>query len=630
MKKFKTIALMMGIALTGTTGFTACSSSDVVEANPNVIIDENGQASVRPEFVISIPRTVVGQTRMSASLTQADASVQTFQGLDNIHLIPFAEYPGTSSRKNGDVIRLSNIPKYNSQTKQSGLSSTPNINYKVYADQVVPLNTSNFLLYGKSIHRSAESPITTMEDKFEYGILNARGLSNNDFTTPGDIVFSLEPINSSTERQQNNSKGQNIVALLNQLANTTVSNVASPHNSWSSTTDATLKKLYDNFLQISVSSSNSVAIILSRLYFSLGHVQSTSPAIELANELKKRILAACDEAPVSGQPVGLKYEYTNYPGEIGLPDGAARVKWNAGGELPYGFVDITGNYGNGNTIDITKYVYPPALWYYVNTPLKASNEKESQEYAAAGNWDGVINYVYKDATSTVNESTQSVALINPVQYGVGHIETTLKMGAGPFYDRNGEVIETGEYKLTAVLIGGQPNSKYDFTVKNSENLTIYDKNMSGNIVVKPAAISDGNPNPTFQSATNHTLALETQKDQTIYLALELVNGGADFVGADGIIPAGGTFYLTAVLDPKTASNYQENVLDKIVIQDHKTEVKVTIKNGKSKDDPDFDPDDPEGMGDATNGIPDLTTPGIEVGTSVDLNWKKGLDIDTSI
>jgi hypothetical protein len=616
MKKISSIALMMGIALTGTVGFTACSSSNVDDLNPNVVIDENGQASVRPEFVISIPRSVVHSTRMSASLTQADATMQNFQGLDNIHLIPFAEVPGASSKKNGDIIRLSNIPK------QNGLSSTPNINYKVYADQVVPLNTSNFLFYGKSIHKSAESAITTMEDKFKYGILNATGLSENTFTTPGDIVFSLEPINSSTDYQQNNTAGKNIVALLNRIANTTVSGVADPHNSWSTTTDATLQKLYNSFLQISVSSSKSVAIILSRLYFSLEHIQSTNPAIELAKKLKSQILEACDDAPVTGQPVSLKSEYTNYPGEIGLPDGAARVKWNADGEQPNGFVDITGNYGKGNLIDITKYVYPPALWYYVNTPLKASDEKESPEYATAGNWSGVIDYVYSGAASKVSESTLSVALVNPVQYGVGRIETTLKMGAGPFYDRNGDVIETGKYTLTGVLIGGQPSSKYDFTVKNSDNLTIYDKNMSGDIAVKA--------NSTTEETPNQTLALETKKDQKIYVALELVNGGADFVGADGIIPAGGTFYMTAELDPTTASNYQEDVLDKIVIQDHVTQLMVTIKNGKSKDDPDFDPNNPGGLGDGTNGIPDLTTPGIEVGTSVDLNWKQGLIIDAGI
>ena len=131
---------------------------------------------------------------------------------------------------------------------------------------------------------------------------------------------------------------------------------------------------------------------------------------------------------------------------------------------------------------------------------------------------------------------------------------------------------------------------------------------------------------------NQTLALETKKDQKIYVALELLNGGEDFQGADGIIPAGGTFYMTAVLDPKKASNYDESNRNKIFIQDHVTQLTVTIRNGKSKDDPTYDPENPDGggLGEATNGIPDLTSPGIEVGTSVDLQWRQGLIINPSI
>ena len=39
---------------------------------------------------------------------------------------------------------------------------------------------------------------------------------------------------------------------------------------------------------------------------------------------------------------------------------------------------------------------------------------------------------------------------------------------------------------------------------------------------------------------------------------------------------------------------------------------------------------PEGLGNATNGIPNLITPGIELGTSVDLEWKQGLELTPSI
>ena len=83
-------------------------------------------------------------------------------------------------------------------------------------------------------------------------------------------------------------------------------------------------------------------------------------------------------------------------------------------------------------------------------------------------------------------------------------------------------------------------------------------------------------------------------------------------------------YLTAELDPKSSLKYEEGTLDKIVIQDYVTKVIVRINNGSST------PGEGGGLGEATNGIPDLRSPGIEVGTSVDLEWKAGLDLEPSI
>ena len=254
-------------------------------------------------------------------------------------------------------------------------------------------------------------------------------------------------------------------------------------------------------------------------------------------------------------------------------------------------------------------------------PIKAADAKKSDQYTTAGNWAGVISSVYsgEGVGNEVTGSTQSVALVNPVQYGVGRLETRIKMGNGPFYDRDGAVIGVGDgYTLKGLLIGGQGSVGYDFTVNSAEGLTIYDREVISGIVATPSTTSS----PSISEA-NQTLALETQADQKIYIALELVNGGDDFQGADGIIPAGGVFYLTAELDPKSSSKYVSGSLDKIFIQDHVTNVVVNIKNGSPSG-------GGGGLGEATTGIPDLRSPGIEVGTSVDLEWKAGLDLEPSI
>lgn len=604
MKKYQSLAWMLGIALTGTMGMVSCSSEN--EVNPNVVFDENGQAHVKPEFVISIPRSVIASTRMSDDITQSAGDIQKFRGLDNIHLIPFANTPTSTSSKVADIMRLSHIRQV------GGEGST---NYKVYADQPVPVGTRNFLLYAKAIDHTPEATVSSMSDKFSFGILHASSLSNEDYTTPGSTRFSLEPINTTVEKQVDDAVGKNIVEFLNNLANITLDNVDAPNNKWSTTEDAVLAPLYGNFIQNSVGSSNNFALMLSHLYFSLTHVQATSAAHPLADAIKSMILGVCAEEPVNGSPLSLTSSYAGYPTNIGLPDGAARLVWNTSGDKANSFTDITANYGSGNLIDITKYTYPAALWYYVSSPIKAANEKKSEEYAGAEDWDGVINGVYADGGDEVKESTKSVALILPVQYGVGRIETTIKMGEGTYYDALGEEIIVGTgYTLKGFLVGGQNSVGYDFSPKGGEGYTIYDRDVVSNIVATPNTIT---------ATANQTLALETRSDQKVYVALELINGGEDFQGADGVIPAGGTFYMTAELDPTTASNYAEGTLDKIVLQDHVTQLTITIKNGNVDG-------TGGGLGEATNGVPDLTSPGIEVGTSVDLIWQKGLDLHPSI
>lgn len=687
MKKFQTFALMTAMAFIGTAGFTACSSDSSLEDNSNVVFDDKGQAGVKPEFVISVPRTVVG-TRMGNDVTQKEGTVAQFRGIDNIRLIPFAEKPNSSVRKLSDIMRLSAV---------KALSSPGAVNYKVYSDQFVPVGTKYFLFYGKAIDWEAESAITSMDDKFMFGVLNTNGLENANFNMPSDLIFSLEQINTSPLAQASNVIGNNIVALLTEFANFSLSGEAAPNNKWSTSDNILLARLYKNFLGVTTGSSASLSFILSKIYFSLDHIPSGNSARNLANAIQKRILEVCASAPINGEPVSLKSDYVGYPANIGLPDGAARVRWN---KPSNSFVDISANYTKNFKTKITDYVYPPALWYYVNSPLKAATEKKSDKYDVAGNWEGVINSVYNGAADEVDASTMSVALSSPAQYGVGRLETKIAMEDGPFYDGNGEEIVTGSgYTLTGILIGGQNSVNYNFEKVGNENMTIYDRRMASNSII-------AKPSETTASA-NQTLALETVTDQTVHAALELINGGEQFMGFDGVIPAGGKFYLAVKLDPKTAANYASGSLDKIFKQDHVTKLTVTIKKGstfvdrniegpdgipdvyiKDEDgvptgvdtngdgepdpydidgdgnidnfvtDPDHggpgwdtdgdgevdipvlpDPEsgeypdspvNPEGLGGATNGIPDLTSPGIELGTSVNLEWQEGLILNPNI
>ena len=638
MKQTKTFALAAAALLAGMASFTACSSDDAL--NPNVIIDENGNAGVKSEFVLSIPRSVIS-TRMGADVVQAQGSSSSFRGMDKIRIVPFTTEPTSGTTKSSSVIWLSSI---------SSLRRPGELNYKVYAEQLVPVGTKNFLFYAKAVDNAAETDITTMEDKFKYGILTTVNLGD-DFSTPSAVEIGLERIMNDESQLINDATGQKILQLLTEIANTTDGVEA-----WATTSNAALKALYNDFITLRSYSSSRVAVILSQLYFSVSHVDMDDPAYGLSQKLRVNIMKA--GAPVSGGAMNLNTDYQNFPTSAGLPDGAARMSWNvASKQFAYTRDAVAPNLSDGPTPSY--YTYPAALWYYVNTPIKASNDIESTKYddnivvekqpdgpaTNIQNWANVISNVYGAAGDVVTDNTQSVALVKPAQYGVGRLQLNIKMGEGKFFDRKGQQVDlSAGWTLKGVLIGGQNSVGYNFATKGNENVTIYDCTVPAGITVKP------NTTTTF----NHTLALETKKDQPVKIALEFVNNGPAFVGKDGVIHSGATFYMVATLDPTTATGYVPDEKDKIFIQDHVTKVTVNIHNGvkytpgtdpgdPDPDDPDnpphddTDPDDPgpgtpyeDGPGNGENGDPDLSSDTVELGTSVDLEWQEGLSLEPEI
>ena len=90
MKRPSFFAGMSIVGLMGAAVFTACSSGNDLEDASNVVYDQHGNEGVKPEFVISLPRNVVGTTRQENDITQSSGTSDQFRGIDNIRLIPFS------------------------------------------------------------------------------------------------------------------------------------------------------------------------------------------------------------------------------------------------------------------------------------------------------------------------------------------------------------------------------------------------------------------------------------------------------------------------------------------------------------------------------------------------------------
>ena len=79
-------AMLSAIALTGTVGFSSCTSSDeVAEVNPDFNAETN---EVTTDFVFNVSTGNTATTRMSQANTQATIE-QTFRGIDNTTLLSF-------------------------------------------------------------------------------------------------------------------------------------------------------------------------------------------------------------------------------------------------------------------------------------------------------------------------------------------------------------------------------------------------------------------------------------------------------------------------------------------------------------------------------------------------------------
>lgn len=175
--------------------------------------------------------------------------------------------------------------------------------------------------------------------------------------------------------------------------------------------------------------------------------------------------------------------------------------------------------------------------------------------------------------------------------------------------------------MSAVLIGDQRKVDFQFALvsKGDKQYTIYDKELTGINAT------------TTGSSANNTLALETPADENVNVLLELTNNtGKRFKGKNGYIPAGGKFYLLGTLTPSNGkiNGQASTTLKQVFKQDYVTTANFTIVQNTK--DASTNPNQDKGLGAAYNVIPDLRTPALSIGLSVDLTWQNGLTFDVDL
>ncbi len=635
MKKMKRFAYVGAIALLCVLGFSACSSSDDATADGGLTPQATGE-SVKTQFTISLPENI--KMRMASATVQETG----FRGIDNIKLVPYtlgtAAAAGVTdgSAANANLFALSAFTAFDKA----------NSNSKVYADVNLTIGTSNFLFYGKAVDNTAGAAIESAADKFKFGALTVNGLTEGAKPTLGSVEFTPVQIYGDgsaaeiTAINAGKTVGTNLVAALNAVADATPAeklsdNTQPKFKEVTAGQSATINALWNNFKEITTGSSKNIEWVFKELYMNLDGLstqaaQATVPdGYKMAVAIRTAIENYCTISSTSGvtTAVTLKDDYTGYPASVNLPDGAVRVRYNATNK-EFEAVAAMSYASSMDVASLESYVYPANLQYFVNSPVKVSNNVQSPNYGD-NSWSTILGLY--DGTA-VTADTRSVAITNQVQYGVARLDATVQglssEEGDKYYDHDGnEVDVTNGFTLTGILIGGQKSVGWDFTKKGTDSYTIYDKAMNtGATVVKKATAS----------AINYTLVLQTgeaNEDKTVNVALEFTNNCADFVGANGeIIPHGATFYLIGTLKTDAATNTDATAVaaakDRVFTQDFKTIATFTIKKGEGNGT--GGEDEKEGLGTATKGLPDLRTPIMELGLSVDLEWQPGLNFNVNI
>lgn len=624
MNRMNNFLLMGSVALSGIVAFSACSSENDMGAEVNPTFDGK---TVKTQFALNVPYGNTG-TRMSADATQQNSN---FRGISNMKLLPFAEEPAVG-KTSTSLINLG----VNTNAFESDGSDYANQGRYIYRDVEIPIGTKHFVFYGKAT--GTETTTTDPDKLFEKGYL-----SNNLSGTTGTTVsldntnFALQKINETLDLNGATSgtdkSYRKVLKALQDVTGTKVTDGATTiewNNITTSATDMKLnhaEKLWDAFKTLKAGSANSVRITLENLKKSAGvtTLGATETPTADGDGLLKTLVKNIDVALTT-----LLGTDNTFPADFNLPDGAIAVTYdNTSGNWKYNTpVDM-----NGASINYANITYPASLDYFVNSPAKARND------ASTGLTDGIWpekEKWTKDETGIwtgwgdeVKNTTRTIALEKAIQYGVANLELTInakanklldnaKANGGQVADQNVDV--TGDkLVMTGVLIGGQPEKvewNYEPKTGTTFDLTIYDKKMNGattsaegiNVPVKPKA-----------STPNYTLVLDNNNNTSakpIYVAVELVNKtGIDFYGADGMVPAGGKFYLIGKLDPTTATTGDNpNHVDRVFLKDYTTKANLTIKDLKN----------------AYNVIPDLRSTAISVGLAVNLEWQTGITFNVEI
>lgn len=594
MKYFNQFTGFSALLLAGTMGFAACSSDDeVADVNPSY-----DGSSVKAQFSINIPANMGKSGRMSAG--QAQQNNEAFLGMRKINLFPLV-MTNTINDVNVAAQKRSTTPTLGDIAGGTSGWDKANIHAKVYKDVQFDLGTNYALFYAEGTHAATEN----------CGLTPSYASTGSPI---GSIGFSLVAPYDANDAAQTY-----LIGVLTNIAQELKTQGAT--YAGLKTLEETFKAKVNGEYKIIAGSSKNILAMAANLYASCkrGVTEDATAAAgytAVMNKVKEYFTVSGEDV-VNGfntSATGYKTGADNFPYVCNVPDGSVAVQFV---EASNAFVSATYNmgatYSNWSITEPSTYRKPSSLYYFVQTPVKTRDTEwlNNNNLAGLSDWNAVVaQYSGKKVEAT----TRSMILEKPVQFGVAALETNVVASSSTLQDEKGDnKTITGKLNITGIIIGGQKNVDWKFQPTGTNEYAVYDKNFCYN-----AAGAATNPvlNTTDMTQKNYTLLLETTAGTAVNVAIEFENNMDDFYGKDHMLIAKGTkFYLLAKLDPAAAAGVTDTPgKNTVFLQDCLTTAKFTVTSLKN----------------AYNIIPDLRSPKLEFGLSVDLEWQTGMDFNVSV
>ena len=547
-------ALLALLAIVGCTSDDAALSEPIPEPTPT-----DGKVAV--DLALSLS-TAPATTRMASNLVNPTS----LPGVA-FSIIPF------SILDSQDTISSSNSSLAEAITNFSVEGS------HYLSNQVeLTIGTNAFLCYAKVNHTEPYS-------KADNGFLQVSG-------TGLSSQFKLDPIMQTPSAP--NADAVKLLRYMNEIAMA---------GGWHEATDDETSKLFNSFVNIkgtpqpiAGSSRNIIA------YINYWYDKANTIADPLGSAIRTKIE---EHFTVDAGKVTAIKDISNYP--VGLPDGNAVMAWNTDAKK-FEYKEIQYNATSGEYDYVAAedrfpdYVYPAERYFYANSRIKTSTSSQKSHYTEA-RWsekeeltddNGVLDY-YDNDNAIVASTTRSVAIKNPLSYGVAGMEIHFK--AEVANDANGNYLRDDDkqhdqyedsrvsldatsFPLTAIIVGSQVEQKYCFEPllpddKTEKEYLIYDTKVgktSGNTLV-PVYLGETNS----ENYPVYTLGLQTKDGLSMKVVLEFMNNSQDFISENGIIYKGTKFYMVASVVPPSS----EGIGKRVMTRGHMSVINLTIKSLKS-------------------------------------------------